>query len=108
MMRYLSEQGYDRSFLDQIRAVLATEPGLTLQAISMGDIAFHKKAVEILQSRPGVSAKDTTELHALTEMVMGWFLTAVRVYFKDSRRSLKRCYEDVAAACVRASVEHLS
>jgi AcrR family transcriptional regulator len=108
MMRYLSDQGYDRSFLDQIRAVLAAEPGLTLQEISMGDLAFHNKAVEILQSRPGASAQDAPELHALTEMVMGWFLTAVRVYFKERRPSLKRCYEDIAAACVRASVEHLS
>ena len=108
MMRFLAGQGYDRAFLDQIRAVLAAEPGLTMQEISMGDLAFHRKAVEILQNRPGVSAKDAPALHALTEMVMGWFLTAVRVYFKDSRRSLTRCYEEIVAACVQASAEHLS
>src|SRR5439155_600142 len=71
MMRYLSEQGYDRSFLDQIRAVLATEPGLTLQEISMGDQAIHQKAVEILLGRPGVSPQDAPELHALTARGIG-------------------------------------
>ena len=106
VMRQLCEEGYERAYLDQIRAVLATEPTLALQELSLGDMVFQRRVIESLQSRGG-PAQDSLEIQALTEMVFGWVLTAVRIYLKDGRRSLKRCFDDVAAACVRATAEHL-
>jgi AcrR family transcriptional regulator len=106
VVRDLCYQGYDRAFLDQIRAVLAADAKVALPELSLGTMTFQRNVIAALQHRGGLR-RSTLELHALTEMVFGWFLTAVRVYFKDGRRSLVRCFDDVVATCVRAVGEDL-
>lgn len=106
VIRELCHEGYDRAFLDQIRAVLAADATVALPELSLGTMRFQQNVIAALQRRGG-PRRSTLELHALAEMVFGWFLTAIRIYFKDGRRSLVRCFDDVVAACVRAVGEDL-
>jgi AcrR family transcriptional regulator len=106
VMRDLCQAGYDQAFLDQIRAVLEADPTAALPELSRGTMTFQHNVIATLQSRAGSKAS-LLELHALTEMVSGWFLTAIRIYFKERRRSLVRCFDDVVAACVRATADDL-
>ena len=108
VMRQMCEQGYDRPLLTQIRNVLAAEPKLAIAHVSLvGGVSFEQELVAALEQR-GAEASGA-ELQALAAMVSMWFLTAVRVYFRDRRRSsLLRCFDEVVAACVRASIVDLS
>ena len=106
VVRDLCYEGYDRAFLSQIRAVLAAEPKLALPELSLGTMTFQDNVIATLQERGG-SKRSSLEIHALTEMVFGWFITAIRIYLKGGRRSLVQCFDDVVAACVRATAEDL-
>ena len=108
VMRQMCEQGYDRPLLTQIRNVLAAEPKLAIEHVSLvGGVSFEQELVAALEQR-GAEASGA-ELQALAAMVSMWFLTAVRIYFRDKRRSsLLRCFDEVVAACVRASAVDLS
>ena len=108
VMRQMCEQGYDRPLLTQIRNVLAAEPKLAIEHVSLvGGVSFEQELVAALEQR-GAEASGA-ELQALAAMVSMWFLTAVRIYFRDKRRSsLLRCFDEVVAACVRASIVDLS
>ncbi len=100
VLRELCVQGYDRRLLGQIRAVVATQPQLVFE----GSDVFERAATATLQRRGGASS---LEIQAVTEMAMAWFLTAIRVYFRDGRRSLVSCFDEVVAACVSASAADL-
>jgi AcrR family transcriptional regulator len=106
VLRELCEQGYDRTLLGQIRAVLAIEPRFATRELSSGVRAFEDSLVATLKSRLS-ERYSALEIQALTEMAEGWFLTAVRLYFKEGKRSLVEYFDDVVAACTRAAARDL-
>jgi AcrR family transcriptional regulator len=107
VLRELCEQGYDRQLLSQIRAVLAIEPRFATEQLSIGVRAFEDSLIATLQSRLSNRHSDV-EVQALTEMAEGWFITAVRVFFKKGKRSLVEYFDEVVAACVQSSVQDLA
>jgi hypothetical protein len=108
VLRDLCEQGYDRRHLDQIRAVLNTEPRLAGEqySLSTGVRAFDKTFMAAFESRLG-PGQPALGLQALSEMAEGWYVTAVRLYLKHGRRSLVRYFDEVVATCVHASTRDL-
>jgi AcrR family transcriptional regulator len=107
VLRELCEQGYDRQLLNQIRAVLAIEPRFATEQLSIGVRAFEDSLIATLKSRLSNRHSDV-EIQALTEMAEGWFITAVRVFFKKGRRSLVEYFDEVVAACVQSSAQNLA
>jgi AcrR family transcriptional regulator len=107
VLRELCEQGYDRQLLSQIRAVLAIEPRFATEQLSIGVRAFEDSLIATLQSRLSNRRSDV-EIQALTEMAEGWFITAVRVFFKKGKRSLVEYFDEVVAACVQSSAQDLA
>jgi AcrR family transcriptional regulator len=107
VLRELCEQGYDRQLLSQIRAVLAIEPRFATEQLSIGVRAFEDSLIATLQSRLSNRHSDV-EIQALTEMAEGWFITAVRVFFKKGERSLVEYFDEVVAGCVQASAQDLA
>lgn len=107
VLRELCEQGYDRAFLDQIRAILASQRRVAVPQLSIGQLAFEDSVLETLEGRAG-GQYGARELRALIEMSEAWFLTAARVYFTQRRASLVRCFDEAVATCVRASVRDLA
>lgn len=103
VFRELAVQGFDRRLLTQIRNVLA-EGQVRAEEPSVAGLEFQRKLVGSLDGR-GSAAYSLVELHALAEMVSGWFLTATRMYFKGERGSLVQCYDEAVAACVRDVVD---
>ena len=94
-------EGYDRALLDQIRNIIASEPKLAVHHLTIGIESFERTIIETLEARRGTS-RGSVEIHAVTEMALAWFITAVRLYVKNHRRSLVRCFDEVVAACVEA------
>ncbi len=107
VLRELAARGYDRRVLAQIRAVLASEPGLVGEEIWGGSGAFAVSVVETLQAQLG-DQYSPMEIHALSLMAMGWFLTAAHTYLTDGRDSLAGCFDEVVAMCVQASTVGLA
>jgi hypothetical protein len=70
-MRGLCEQGYDRDYLAQIRAVLNTEPRLAYAQLSIGIRAFEMGLLAALESRLGPQQSSLGE-RALTLMVLSF------------------------------------
>jgi len=101
ILREQCVEGYDRALLDQIRRVIAAEPKLAVQHLTIGMGSFERTVIETLEARPG-APRGSFEVHALTEMAFAWFITAVRIYLKNRRRSLVRCFDEVVATCVEA------
>ena len=101
VLREMCEQGYDRGLLAQIRAVIASDSKLAAEELSIGNQAFENAVVETLASRRA-GTQASIELHALTQMAFGWFITAIRIYFKGTQKSLLRCFDEVVTACLRA------
>jgi AcrR family transcriptional regulator len=108
VLRDLCEQGYDRRHLDQIRAVLDTEPRLAGEqyGLSAGVRAFDKTFIAAFESRLGPGQR-ALGLQALSEMAEGWYITAVRLYLKQGRRSLVKYFDEVVVTCVHASARDL-
>jgi AcrR family transcriptional regulator len=106
VLRGLCKKGYDRQLLAQIRAVLATNPGLLGQELTLGVRAFERDLIATLANRmsPGQSLAET---RALTLMALSWIDAAVRAYLLDKRPSLVKCFDEVVATCVEASVADL-
>jgi AcrR family transcriptional regulator len=94
-------QGFDRRLLQQIHAVLAAEPKLASEELSVGTRAFEAKVVAILAER-GAGTTSLLEIRAVVAMAFGWFLTAVQVYLIERRRSLVKTFDEVVAACLAA------
>ena len=101
VLRELGKEGYDRRLLGQIRAVLNAEPELGLEAL--GTERFERELIEVMNDRGAAAGHSVAEIHAVTNMAVGWFLTAVRLFFRDGRRSLVRCYDDVVGSCLQAT-----
>ena len=101
VLRELAEQGYERPLLNQIRLVLAMEPRRGGEEWSLGFRAFEANLVTVLKGRAG-NRYSLGEIVALTEMAEGWLLTAVRLYFKQGKRSLVRYFDEVVAACAES------
>jgi AcrR family transcriptional regulator len=101
VLRELCEQGYERKLLDQIRAVLALDRRFAGEELSIGFRAFEKTLIATLERRTGQRGS-SLEIQALTEMAESWFLTAVRAYLKQGRKSLVEYFDEVVAACVRS------
>jgi hypothetical protein len=80
--------------------VLKNDAKLGVESFSIGSLAFEKAVVAELAARN--STARTVELHALTQMAFGWFVTAIRMYFKDGRRSLLRYFDDAVQTCTDA------
>jgi AcrR family transcriptional regulator len=111
-MRQLCEEGYDRDYLAQIRAVLKSEPRLAYGQLSIGIRAFEKGLLAALESRLG-PLESTLEVRALTLMVLAWVDAANRVYLFEGKRSLVEYFDEVVATSVlacgadlKASLEH--
>ena len=106
VLRELAEQGYERRLLNQIRLVLAMEPRRGREQWTPGFRAFEENLVTVLKSRAG-NRYSVAEIVAFTEMAEGWFLTAVRLYFKHGKRSLLRYFDEVVAACAWSIADDL-
>jgi AcrR family transcriptional regulator len=107
VLRELCRRGYDRAFLEQIRTVLALEPRFAVPQLSIGLQVFEETVVATLERRHGTQYS-YQELQALTEMAETWFLTAIRIYFRQGRASLIKCFDEVVARCVQSSVRDLA
>jgi len=107
VLRELCQQGYERRLLGQIRAVLAIEPRFATRELSSGVRAFEDSLVATLKQRLSES-HSALEIQALTEMAEGWFLTAVRLYFKEGKRSLVEYFDDVVEFCTRSAGRDLA
>ena len=101
VVRDMCEPPIDRRLLVQIRQVVDTEPQIAGKALLATNEAFEQQLVDVLRRRHGGADRDV-ELSALTQMTLGWFLTAVRMYYRDGGRSLVACYDEVVGACVDA------
>jgi AcrR family transcriptional regulator len=106
VLRELCQQGYERRLLGQIRAVLAMEPRYATRELSFGLRAFEDSLVSTLTSRVG-KRHSVREIQALTEMTESWFLTAVRVYFREGKRSLVEYFDQVVDSCVQSTARDL-
>ncbi len=106
VLRELCVEGYDRRLLAQIRVVLATEPQLAGEQLSGGTRSFEKTVLTTLQRRLGDEAS-SIELHALTRMACGWFVTAAHLYLVEDRPSLVECFDEVVATCVESGARDL-
>jgi AcrR family transcriptional regulator len=107
VLRELCERGYERRLLNQIRLVLAMDSGPAGEQWSLGFRAFETNMVTVLKSRAG-ARHSVAEIVALTEMAEGWFLTAIRLYFKQGKRSLVRYFDEVVAACAQSVTDDLA
>jgi len=107
VLRELSAKGYDRRLLAQIRAVLATNPRLVGEELTLGVGAFERDLIETLASRRG-EQPSRAELRALTLMALSWFNAAVRTYLLEGRASLTKCFDEAVATCARASATDLT
>jgi len=107
VLRELCEQGYERPLLNQIRLVLATEPALAGEQFFAGFRAFEADLVATLEGRAG-RRQSAAAMIALTEMAESWFISAIRLYFKQGKRSLVTYFDEVVAACVQSSARDLS
>jgi AcrR family transcriptional regulator len=106
VLRELCQQGYERRLLGQIRAVLAMEPRYATRELSFGLRAFEDSLVATLKSRVG-KRQSAREIQALTEMAETWFLTAVRVYFREGKRSLVEYFDQVVETCGQSTARDL-
>jgi AcrR family transcriptional regulator len=107
VLRQLSDEGYDRRLLAQIRAVLATEPGLVGEAIALLAQAFEKNLVAVLEDRIG-KRSSKLEIRALTVMALSWLDAAARVYLMENKPSLVECFDEVVGVCLRSSARDLA
>lgn len=105
VLRELADHGFERRMLEQIRAVLRTEPQLAIDQLSAGSFAFENKLIARLQSQRRADYSPL-EIHALTAMACGWFLAAVRVHLSQGRPSLVKCFDEIVATSVRAGSVH--
>ncbi|CAI7981103.1 TetR family transcriptional regulator [Frankia sp. Hr75.2] len=106
LLRELAEQGYEQRLIEQIRAVVATEPQLAAEQFSTGSRAFETSLAAVLESRCGDTIP-ALEIRALTKMALGWFSTAAHIYLTEERPSLLECFDDVVAVCAQASARDL-
>src|SRR4051812_13695786 len=106
VLREFCEHGYDRRFLDQIRAIIATEPGFASAQVA-GQRALEAQIIEILQRRAGKS-RSFLELKALTVMAMGWSASAAHLYLVEGGASLVDTYDKVVAACLADGCSELA
>jgi AcrR family transcriptional regulator len=106
VLRELCKKGYDRRLLAQIRAVLATNPGLIGEELTLGVRTFERDVIATLASRPD-QEQSVAEIRALTLMTFSWIDAAVRAYLLDRRPSLVKCFDEVVATCVEASTTEL-
>jgi len=104
VLRELCVQGYDRRALAQIRDVLALNPGLAGQQFAVG-LAFEANLTAAIQNRHRELSKP--EIYALTLMALSWFTAATRIYFQQNRRSLVKCFDEIAAVCLRSATGDL-
>ncbi|HET6949689.1 MAG TPA: TetR/AcrR family transcriptional regulator [Acidimicrobiales bacterium] len=107
VLRQLSEEGYDRRLLAQIRAVLATEPRLVGEEVALTVQTFEHSLVAVLHGRAGERAPKA-HIRALTLMALSWLNTAARTYLIDARPSLVECFDEVVATCLSASARDLA
>ena len=102
VLRELCKKGYDRQLLAQIRAVLATNPRLIGEELTLGVRAFERDLIATLASRLN-NEQSLAEIRALTLMALSWIDAAVRAYLLDRRPSLVKCFDEVVTTCVEAS-----
>jgi AcrR family transcriptional regulator len=98
-MRELCEEGYDRQYLSQIRAVLKAEPGFAYGELSLGLRVFERSLLATLKDRVGEQAS-SLELRAVTLMVLSWVDAANRVYLFEGKRSLVEYFDEVVGTCL--------
>jgi AcrR family transcriptional regulator len=106
VLREHCRTSFDGRLLDQIRAVLASDPRLGRDEVPLGTLAFEEQVIATLSERAG-DASTPVEIRALTHMASSWVLTAVQVHLIEGRDSLERTFDDVVAACVRATAVEL-
>jgi AcrR family transcriptional regulator len=104
VLRELTEEGFDRRHLDQIRAVLATNPELVGEELTIGIRAYEKNVISTLERRAGQQVSHV-EIRTLTLMAFSWFDAAVRNYLLETQPSLTECFDRVVGLCVRSIAE---
>jgi AcrR family transcriptional regulator len=97
VLREFCEHGYDRRFLDQIRAIIATEPEFASAQVA-GQRVMEARIIDILQRRVG-KKRSFLELKALTVMAMGWSASAAHLYLVEGGTSLVDTFDKVVATC---------
>ena len=107
VLRQLSEEGYDRQRLEQIRVVLASEPNLVGEEITALVQAFEKNLVAVLESRIG-RQPSRMEIRALTLMALSWLDAAARIYLMENKPSMVECFDEIVAVCLRSSAHDLA
>jgi AcrR family transcriptional regulator len=106
VIREMCEQGFDRRFLAQIRAVLDTEPEMAEGQLSYSHHLFEERVIAILQNRSEKRASPL-EVKALTLVANDWLSTATHIYLTENRASLVACFDEVVAVCARAISDDL-
>jgi AcrR family transcriptional regulator len=107
VLRQLSDQGYDRRLLKSIRSVLAINADFAADEFATGFQAFEQNITALLEARSG-GQSSPVEIQAWVQMAEGWFLTAVRLFFREGRRSLLYYFDRVVEACVASSSSDLA
>jgi AcrR family transcriptional regulator len=105
VLRELCVEGYDRRALAQIRDVLALNPGLAGQQFAVS-LKFEANLTAAIQNRHSELSKP--EIYALTLMALSWLTAATRIYLRQNRRSLVKCFDEIAAACLRSAIDDLA
>jgi AcrR family transcriptional regulator len=106
VLRELCVRGYERRLLAQIRAVTTLEPRFAAEQFSIGFQAFEKSLIAVVVKRAD-NRHSPGEIQGLTEMAEGWFLSAVRMFFRHGERTLVEYFDEVVAACVQSSAHDL-
>jgi AcrR family transcriptional regulator len=107
VLRQLSDQGYDRRLLKSIRSVLAMNTDFATDGYSTAFQAFQQNITALVEARSG-GRYSTVEIQAWVQMAEGWFLAAVRLFFKQGKQSLLYYFDQVVEACVEASASDLT
>jgi AcrR family transcriptional regulator len=105
-MRELCEEGYDRDYLAQIRAVLKAEPQFGYGELSVGARTFERRLLATLKDRVGEQGS-SLELRAVTLMVLAWVDAANRVYLFEGQHSLVEYFDEVVGACLTTAERDL-
>lgn len=102
VLRELSRRTPDRERLTQLRRIVATDPALVGEQLTVVVTAFETDLIHTLQARPG-NTLSNYQLRALTIMAIGWLDAATRAYFTEGHRSLASYYDEIVAISLDAA-----
>ena len=104
VLRDLSRRTPDRARLAQLRRIVAADPALVGEQLTVVVTAFETDLIHTLQARPG-NTLGSYQLRALTIMAIGWLDAATRAYFTEGRRSLASYFDEIVALTLDAAAD---